>query len=149
MKRKKAFLVAFVVIAVLSMLFILFGENLKYTPNHIQIVSEEKNTIDIQNISKDTAYVWVNCICNYQEESYRRLYTIQSGESIRISPSTFEVDEEEVSTIFFDIHESDIKKEFFNPIKPYVIAVWVISTILSIVIYLRLKRKIKRKRKRK
>ena len=146
MKRKKAFLVAFVVIAVLSMLFILFGENLKYTPNHIQIVSEEKNTIDIQNISKDTAYVWVNCICNYQE-SYRRrrLYTIQSGESIRISPSTFEVDEEEVSTIFFDIHESDIKKEFFNPIKPYVIAVWGISTILSIVIYLRLKRKRKRK----
>ena len=144
--RKKVVIVAFVIISIISMLFVLFGENLNYTPNHIQIVSEEKNTIDIQNISKDTAYVWVNCICNYQE-SYRRrrLYTIQSGESIRISPSNFDVEEDEVSAIVFDIHEKDIKKEFFNPIKPYCIAVWAISTIFSIVIYLRLKRKRRRK----
>ena len=147
---KRFLFIALTVITTISLFIVLFGEKINYTPNHIEVSSNQKTTIDIKNTSDEIAYVWVDCSCKYvntnDQVNHRKLYTIHSGESIRISTLNFDLDENEIYEVKFDVHEKDIKREFFTPIKPYCIGICLVSIILIIIIYLKVK-KSKRKRK--
>ena len=147
---KRILVLVLAVIATISLFIVLIGENLNYTPNHIIVSSDQKNTIDIKNTSDEIAYVWVDCSCKYvntnDQVNHRKLYTIHSGESIRVSILNFDFDENEVYEVEFDVHEKDVKREFFTPIKPYCIGVCLVSSIIIIIVYLKVN-KSKRKRK--
>ena len=116
---KRFLFIALTVIATISLFIVLFGEKINYTPNHIEVSSNQKTTIDIKNTSDEIAYVWVDCSCKYvntnDQVNHRKLYTIHSGESIRISTLNFDLDENEIAAILPRIDEltawaSDIKE---------------------------------------
>lgn len=139
------------IIAFISLVMVLIIEKTAYKPKQIEIITLEAGKISLKNVTEEDAYVYVDFEYknNNSNESKiaTKLFVIPAGKSIVVDSETFDLDNDDIGDILINVYEKDVKNDILEPIKPYFIAILIVSGIWILVIIHKMKRKMKRRRR--
>ena len=133
------------IIAFVSLVMILFIEKTTYKQNQIEVITLEAGKISLKNVTEEDAYVYVDFeyrnVNSTKTKKVTKLFVIYAGKSTVVDFEKFDLDNDNISDVLVNVYEKDIRRDILDPIKPYCIAILIVSSIWSLVIIHKLKRK--------
>lgn len=133
------------IIAFISLVMVLVIEKTSYKPKQVELITLEAGKISLKNVTEEDANVYVDFEYknNISNESKRttKLFVIPAGKSIVVDSETFDLDVDDIEDILINVYEKDVKNDILEPIKPYFIAILIVSGIWIFVIIHKMKRR--------
>ena len=133
------------IIAFVSLVMILFIEKTTYKQNQIEVITLEAGKISLKNVTEEDAYVYVDFeyrnVNSTKTKKVTKLFVIYAGKSTVVDFEKFDLDNDNISDVLINVYEKDIRRDILDPIKPYCIAILIVSSIWILVIIHKLKRR--------
>lgn len=133
------------IIAFVSLVMILFIEKTTYKQNQIEVITLEAGKISLKNVTEEDAYVYVDFeyrnVNSTKTKKVTKLFVIYAGKSTVVDFEKFDLDNDNISDVLINVYEKDIRRDILDPIKPYCIAILIVSSIWILVIIHKMKRR--------